>query len=386
MKLFEIKRKNMNLLKKFKALWIGRIILFVAIFSFFTAAPSFSARLKDIASIQGLRENQLVGYGLVVGLAGTGDGTQVKFTIKSIRNIMERMGIISVDPKQIKVKNVAAVMVTAKMPPLAKIGQKIDVVVSSLGDAKSLLGGTLILTPLKGIDGKIYAIAQGPISIGGYSAGGAGANVQKNHPTVGRIPNGATIEREIPVNLMAKRELKINLFRPDFTTVERAVDAINDTLGAEFAKAIDAETISLTIPPEYEGSPVALMAAVENVEISPDSKAEVILDERTGTVVMGKNVRISTVAVAHGNLSIQIKENPEVSQPAPFGGGQTAVTPNTQVRVKEGGGRLIVLKRGATIGELVSALNAVGVTPRDLISIMQSIKAAGALHADLRVI
>ncbi len=386
MKLFEIKRKNMDLLKRFRALWIGKIILFVAIFSFFAAAPSFSARLKDIASIQGLRENQLVGYGLVVGLAGTGDGTQVKFTIKSIRNIMERMGIISVDPKQIKVKNVAAVMVTAKMPPLAKIGQKIDVVVSSLGDAKSLLGGTLILTPLKGIDGKIYAIAQGPISIGGYSAGGAGANVQKNHPTVGRIPNGATIEREIPVNLMAKRELKINLFRPDFTTVERAVDAINDTLGAEFAKAIDAETISLTIPPEYEGSPVALMAAVENVEISPDTKAEVILDERTGTVVMGKNVRISTVAVAHGNLSIQIKENPEVSQPAPFGGGQTAVTPNTQVKVKEGAGKLIVLKRGATIGELVSALNAVGVTPRDLISIMQSIKAAGALHADLRVI
>ena len=386
MKLTEIKRKNNNSPKIYSTLWIGKIILFIAIFSFFAIAPSFSARLKDIASIQGLRENQLVGYGLVVGLAGTGDGTQVKFTIKSIRNIMERMGIISVDPKQIKVKNVAAVMVTAKMPPLAKIGQKIDVVVSSLGDAKSLLGGTLILTPLKGIDGKIYAIAQGPISIGGYSAGGAGANVQKNHPTVGRIPNGATIEREIPVNLLAKRELKINLVRPDFTTVERAVDAINDTLGAEFAKAIDAETISLTIPPEYEGSPVALMAAIENVEISPDAKAEVILDERTGTVVMGKNVRISTVAVAHGNLSIQIKESPQVSQPAPFGRGQTVVTPNTQVKVKEGAGRLIVLKRGATIGELVSALNAVGVTPRDLISIMQSIKAAGALQADLRVI
>ena len=386
MKQIEITRKNMNCPGRHGTLRMGKIILFIAFFYFFTACPSFSARLKDIASIQGLRENQLVGYGLVVGLAGTGDGTQVKFTIKSIRNIMERMGIISVDPKQIKVKNVAAVMVTAKMPPLAKIGQKIDVVVSSLGDAKSLLGGTLILTPLKGINGKIYAIAQGPISIGGYSAGGAGANVQKNHPTVGRIPNGATVEREIPVNLMAKRELKINLVRPDFTTAERAVDAINDTLGAEFARALDAETIALRIPPEYEGSPVALMAAVENVEVSPDARAEVILDERTGTVVMGKDVRISTVAVAHGNLSIQIKENPQVSQPAPLGRGQTAVTPDTQVKVKEGGGRLIVLKRGATIGELVSALNAVGVTPRDLISIMQSIKAAGALQADIRVI
>ncbi len=361
-------------------------ILFYLALLFTVITNATAARLKDIASIQGIRENQLVGYGLVVGLNGTGDGTQVKFTIKSIRNIMERMGIISIDPNQVKVKNVAAVMVTAQMPPLAKIGQKIDVVVSSLGDAKSLLGGTLILTPLKGIDGKIYALAQGPISIGGLSAGGAGANVQKNHPTVGRIPNGATVEREIPVNLLSKKELKINLHFPDFTTVERAVDAINDTLGAQFAKAIDAETISLTVPPEFENSPVSLMATIENVEISPDTKAKVILDERTGTVVMGKNVRISTVAIAHGNLSIQIKESPQVSQPNPFGAGQTAVVPNSEVKVNEGGGKLIVLKHGSTIGELVSALNAVGVTPRDLISIMQSIKAAGALHADLQVI
>ena len=368
---------------------VGKIVLFcLALFLGLGQVGELkAARLKDIASVQGLRENQLVGYGLVVGLAGTGDGTQVKFTIKSIRNIMERMGIISIDPNQVKVKNVAAVLVTAKMPPLAKIGQKIDVVVSSLGDAKSLLGGTLILTPLKGIDGKIYALAQGPVSVGGYSAGGAGANVQKNHPTAGRIPNGATVEREIPVNLLAKKELKINLFQPDFTTVGRAVDAINDVLGAPFAKAIDAETIKVRVPPEFEGSPVSLMSAIENVEISPDTKARVVLDERTGTVVMGKDVRISTVAVAHGNLSIQIKESPQVSQPAPFSRqGQTVVTPGTEVKVNEGGGKLVVLKHGSTIGELVSALNAVGVTPRDLIAIMQSIKASGALQADIQVI
>jgi len=346
-----------------------------------------AARLKDIAYVQGLRENQLVGYGIVVGLNGTGDGTQAKFTIQSIANLMERMGIINVDPKQVKVKNVAGVMVTAKMPPMAKIGQKIDVVVSSIGDAKSLLGGTLLLTPLKGINGEIYAVAQGPLSVGGYSAGGAGASVQKNHPTAGRIPNGATVEREIPVNLLAKRNLKINLYSPDFTTVSRLVDAINDSLGAEFAKPVDAETISLEVPPEYNGSPVSLMAAIENVEISPDTAAKVILDERTGTVVMGNQVRISTVAVAHGNLSIQIKENPQVSQPAPFSRlGQTAVTPSTQVQVNEAGGKLVILDHGATIGKLVAALNAVGVTPRDLIAIMQSIKASGALQAELQVI
>lgn len=370
---------------------MGRIIriavLFSALMLILQQGLADAARLKDIAYVQGLRENQLVGYGIVVGLNGTGDGTQAKFTIQSIANLMERMGIINVDPKQIKVKNVAGVVVTAKMPPLAKNGQKIDVVVSSIGDAKSLLGGTLLMTPLKGINGEIYAVAQGPMSVGGYSAGGAGANVQKNHTTVGRIPNGATIEKEIPVNLLAKRELKINLYEADFTTVSRMVDAINDTLGAEFATPVDAETVKLRIPPEYEGSPVSLMAAIEDVQISPDTTAKVILDERTGTVVMGDNVRISTVAVAHGNLSIQIKENPQVSQPAPFARrGQTAVTPNTQIKVNEGGGKLVLLNHGASIGQLVAALNAVGVTPRDLISIMQSIKASGALQADLQVI
>ncbi len=346
---------------------------------------SHGARLKDIADIQGVRSNQLVGYGLVVGLNGSGDGTQAQFTIQSIVNMMERMGI-NVDPKQVKVKNVAGVMVTAIMPPFAKVGQKIDVVVSSMGDAKSLQGGTLLLTPLKGVDGKVYALAQGPISIGGFAAGGAGASVQKNHPTAGRIPNGATVEKEIPVQMNDKGEVRISLFQPDFTTVIRAVEAVNDALGADLARAIDAETMTVRVPPEYQGNAVGLLAAIEKIEIDPDSKAKVVLDERTGTVVMGENVKLSKVAIAHGNLSIQIKESPQVSQPAPFSQGQTVVTPNTEIRAEEGAGEMVVLDTGATIGDLVRALNAVGVTPRDLIAILHSVKAAGALQADLEVI
>ncbi len=365
---------------------IGRVLVIFFLLTA-TASPALGARLKDIVDFEGLRENQLVGYGIVVGLNGTGDGTQAKFTIQSITNLMERMGIINVDPQQIKVKNVAGVIVTANMPPLAKIGQKIDVVVSSIGDAKSLAGGTLLLTPLKGIDGKIYAVAQGPLSVGGYAAGGAGASSQKNHPTAGRIPNGATIEREIPVDLNGKDEIRLNLQRSDFTTAVRIVEAINDAIGARFARSLDADTVAVEVPPEYEGDVVSFMAAIEGVEITPDTRAKVVLDERTGTVVMGSNVRLSTVAIAHGNLSIQIRETPEVSQPGPFArGGTTAVVPRTELEVKEGGGEMVLLKPGATIGELVSALNAVGVTPRDLIAIMHSIKAAGALQADIEVI
>jgi flagellar P-ring protein precursor FlgI len=351
-----------------------------------SASAVLGARIKDIASIQGMRDNQLFGYGLVVGLAGTGDGTQAKFTMLSIANMMERMGIINVDPQQIKVKNAAGVIVTAQMPPFAKNGQKLDVVVSSIGDAKSLQGGTLLMTPLKGVDGKVYAIAQGPVSIGGFAAGGQGGNVQKNHPTAGRIANGATVEREIPVDLNRKEQVRISLYRPDFTTVSRMVDAINDVMGVEAATAVDPETVSVRVPLEYRGSTVSFIASLENIEIEPDQKARIVLDERTGTVVMGSTVHISTVAIAHGNLSIRINENPQVSQPNPLGGGQTVTTPGTNVNVKEGGGEMVVLNGGATIGDLVSALNAIGVTPRDLISILGSIKAAGALQADIEVI
>ena len=344
-----------------------------------------ATRLKDVADVQGVRPNQLIGYGLVVGLNGSGDGTQAQFTIQSIVNMLERMGI-NVDPKQVKVKNVASVMVTADMPPFAKIGQKIDVVVSSLGDAKSLQGGTLLLTPLKGADGKVYAMAQGPLSIGGFAAGGGGASVQKNHPTAGRIPNGATIEREIPLSLNAKKQIHISLRNPDFTTVVRAVDAVNQLVGQKVAFPLDAETFVVNVPRRYKGNVVGLLAAIENCEINPDHKAEVVLDERTGTVVIGADVRLSPVAIAHGNLSIKITNNPEVSQPAPFGQGQTVVTPNTQVEAEEQKARLLSIPAQNTIGDLVSALNAIGVTPRDLISILQSIKAAGALRAELKVI
>ncbi|MGB9712550.1 MAG: flagellar basal body P-ring protein FlgI [Dissulfurimicrobium sp.] len=346
---------------------------------------SHAVRLKDIADIDGVRTNQLVGYGLVVGLNGTGDGTQADFTTQSIVNMMERMGVI-IDPKKVKVKNTAGVMVTAQMPPFSKIGQKLDVVVSSLGDAKSLQGGTLLLTPLKGIDGKIYAVAQGPISIGGFSAQGAGASVQKNHPTGGRIANGATVEREIPVALNQRSDILISLNNPDFITASRTAIAINSVLRGVDARAVDAETIKLTVPPEFRGDIVDLIAAIENVEIRPDQVAKVVLDERTGTVVVGSDVTISKVAISHGDLSIQINESPRVSQPQPFSQGATAVTPNTQISVQEGKGRLIVLNTQPNIGDLAKALNAIGVTPRDLIAIFTSLKAAGALHADLEII
>jgi len=361
------------------------LVITIALFFMTNLAPSHGARIKDIAQVQGMRINQLVGYGLVVGLNGSGDGTQAKFTLQSIANMMERMGI-NVDPNQVKVKNAAGVMVTANLPTFTKPGQRIDCVVSSIGDAKSLQGGTLLMTPLKGPDGKIYAIAQGPLSIGGFAAGGAGGGVQKNHPTVGKIPNGAIVERTVDVDLNNRTSITYSLNYPDITTVARMAEAINDALGQDVAKAVDPESVRIDIPPEFQGNVVSFLSRIEAIEVDPDVKAKVVLDERTGTVVMGEDVRIKTVAVSHGNLSIQIKETPQVSQPAPFGAGQTVVTPSTQVKVKEEKAHLMVLESGPTIGELVRALNAVGVTPRDLISILQSIKSAGALQAELEVI
>ena len=363
---------------------ITGIFLLFLVFQYLTGQAD-ATRLKDIAGIQGMRSNKLYGYGLVVGLKRTGDGTQAKFTIQSIANMLERMGV-NFNPNSVQVKNAAAVMVTAELPPFAKNGQKIDVNVASIGDAKSLQGGTLILTPLKGSDGNIYALAQGPLLLGGYSASGGGTSTTKNHPTAGRIPNGATVEREIPFDFNHRHHIDISLYRPDFTTVAGAVEAINDILEGDFARAVDAETIRINLPVEYEGNIVGLMATIENVNVGQEQKATVVMDERTGTVVMGKDVRISTVAIAHGNLSINIRETPVVSQPGPLSQGQTVVTNQAEVSAKEENGEMVVLKSGSSIGELVSALNAVGVTPRDLISIIQSIKTAGALQADLEVI
>jgi flagellar P-ring protein precursor FlgI len=367
-----------------------------------------AVRIKDLAAIKGIRHNQLIGYGLVVGLDGTGDKVGTTFTVQSLVNMIERMGI-HVDENDVTVKNVAAVMVTAKIPPFARIGNKIDVVVSSIGDAKSLSGGTLLLTPLRGVDRRVYALAQGPISVGGFAAGGAGGGgVTKNHPTVGRISRGATIEREILVSMQDKQDLIITLNNPDFTTAIRVCNAINEKLGQGVASTTDSGTLKLHVPEGSRNHVVQMLAAVENLEVTPDIVAKVVLNEKTGTVVIGENVRISTVAVAHGNLSIHIKERVAVSQPLPFApappdgttteqfqledgtvaapGGQTVVSPDSEVGVQEEKNRLLLVPSGSTIGELVRALNAIGVTPRDLITIFQSIKAAGALQAELEII
>lgn len=336
-----------------------------------------ATRLKDLASVKGVRDNQLVGYGLVVGLDGTGDGNKAPFTGQALVNMLENMGV-HVNPEDLKVKNVAGVLVTGKLPPFVKIGQKIDINLSSLGDASSLAGGTLIATPLKGLDGKIYAMGQGPVSIGGLEPQrGVSRNIQKNHLTVARIPAGATVEREVPFSLLTKKELTIHLNDPDFTTMSRVVHAVNGLLQGPYAKAKDSATVAINVPAAYEGNQVALLAELENLNVAPDSQAKIIIDERTGTVVMGENVTIDEVAVAHGNLSVQV--NPDPGQ-AP----SQEENPNITARDREN--LLVQLDSGVTLGEVVRALNSVGVTTRDLIAIFQSMKASGAIKAELQII
>lgn len=345
---------------------------------------SSAARLKDIADFGGVRANDLVGYGLVVGLAGTGDKSGAEFTMQSMANMLESMGV-KVDRSVLKPKNVAAVMVTAKMPASSRPGSRLDVTVSSLGDAASLLGGVLLLTPLKGVDGNIYALSQGPLAVGGFAAGGDAAAASKNITTVGRIPNGAVVERSVPFNFDDQEEILITMGSEDFSTTKQVTDSLNQALGGGFAHAQDASTIKLSIPPQYQGNLVALMASLENLEVKPDSRARVVVDEKTGTVVLGSNVSLSRVAVSHGNLNVVIAEQMQVSQPGPFGGGQTVITPSTQLGVREEQRRLVLMD-GASIQELVDGLNAIGATPRDLISILRTMKSAGALHADLEVL
>ncbi len=348
--------------------------------------PAAAIRLKDIANFKGVRPNQLIGNGLVVGLNGTGDGTNVDFNVQELANMLSHLGI-NADREKMKVKNIASVAVTALLPPFSRVGSRIDVVVSSMGDAKSLQGGTLLLTPLKGVDKQVYALAQGPVSVGGFSASGqAGGGVTKNHPTAGRITGGGTVEKEIPLDLLDKDIFTLSLHDADFTTSQRAVTAINKALQGTYALSRDGGTISVKLPPQYKGRVVPLLASLENLHINPDMVAKVVLDERNGTVVMGSNVRISTVAIAHGNLMVRIKEKPRISQPLPFSEGETAVVPDSTVTVREGANRLMVLPEGVSIGQVVQALNAIGVTPRDLIAILQAIKAAGALQAELEII
>jgi flagellar P-ring protein precursor FlgI len=344
-----------------------------------------AARIKDIASIKGVRSNQLLGYGLVIGLDGTGDGNKSVFTKQSIVSMLERMGM-TIDADEIRVENVAAVMVTAELPPYARVGNRVDVLVSSIGDASNLQGGTLLLTPLKAVNGIVHAVAQGPISTGGFEASGSGANIQKNFPTVGRVANGAMIEKEIAANFISNGSFSLSLLEPDFTTASRIAQAINTSFSDSIAVTPNPGTINVRIPQSYEERIVELVMRVESLLVNPDNVAKVVINERTGTVVMGENVRIGIIAIAHGSLSVQIKESSNVSQPLPFSEGETIVSPDTSISVEEGNGRLSVVNAGVSIGEVVRALNALGVTPRDLIAILQSIKAAGALSAKLEVI
>ena len=345
-----------------------------------------AVRIKDLAAIEGVRENQLVGYGLVVGLNGTGDSDQARLQLQSVATMLERMGV-TVNASLIKLKNVAAVMVTATLPPFAKQGNQLDVTVSSLGDAKSIAGGTLVMTPLKGADNLVYAVAQGSVLTNSFAFGGQGASAQKNHPTAGRIPAGALIERELPNSLAGKSRLRLNLAQADFTTASRVASSINAKFGQGVATTADPGSVSIQVPEGYSSRLIDFVSAVETLDVRPDSIAKVVLNERTGTIVMGDRVRISTVAVSHGNLSLVIKETPQVSQPAPLSsGGETKVVPRTQMKVEEEARRLVLLSEGATIGDVVRALNTLGVTPRDLIGILQAIKAAGALQAELVII
>ena len=344
------------------------------------------SRVKDLASIEGVRQNQLVGYGIVVGLNGTGDTlNNIPFTKQSLQAMLERLGV-NTRGATMRTQNLAAVMVTASLPPFGTQGNRIDVTVSSLGDAKSLQGGTLLVTPLLGADGEVYALAQGSVAIAGFSAEGDAAKITRGVPTNGRISNGANIEREIAFKINDARALRLSLRNPDFTTSKRIAAAINDFMGADTAEPTDPATVTLQIPAKFHGNMIRLVTEVEQLKVEPDQTARVIVDERSGIIVMGADVRVSTVAIAQGNLTVTISEQPQVSQPAPLSNGQTVVVPRTAVKVDTGdGNKLALVKEGITLRELVDGLNALGVGPRDLISILQAIKTAGALQADIEL-
>jgi len=351
------------------------------------SAPAFAvSRIKDLANIEGVRQNQLIGYGLVVGLNGTGDTlNNIPFTKQSLQAMLERMGV-NIRGATIRTGNVAAVMVTGNLPPFATQGTRMDVTVSALGDAKSLQGGTLLVTPLLGADGNVYAVAQGSLAINGFEAGGEATKITRGVPTNGRIANGALVEREIEFALNSLPNVRLALRNGDFTTAKRIAAAVNDYLGTKTAEPVDPSTVQLSIPPEFKGNVVALLTEIEQLQVDPDTPAKIIIDERSGIIVMGRDVRVNTVAVAQGNLTVTISESPQVSQPLPFSRGRTAVTPNTSVNVSEDGKKLAVVKNGVSLQQLVDGLNGLGIGPRDLIGILQAIKAAGAIQADIEVL
>lgn len=367
-----------------RRLRLAFVTLVVAILALLGGGDARAARLKDVAAVKGVRSNQIIGYGLVVGLRGTGDKQQTQFTTQSLRSLLAKMGI-SIDAKQIRVANVAAVMVTAKLPAFARTGSSIDAVVSSAGDASSLSGGMLLMTPLVGNDGQIYAVAQGPVAIGGFSAESGGSSISQNHPTVGTLVGGAIVEREVAYSMVGQEQFEIALHQPDFTTAQRTAQRINEEFKSAVAVARDSGTVDLTLPDAYQKDGVGFMARVESLEITPDKPAKIILNERTGTIVMGDSVRVSTVAVAHGNLTVVVNKINEVSQPAPFSLGDTTPIQNTDLETNQDESNLTVIEQTVTIGDLVRALNAMGTTPTDLISIIQAIKASGALSADVEM-
>jgi len=350
-------------------------------------AYAFS-RIKDLADIEGVRDNVLIGYGLVAGLNGTGDTLQNSpFTRQALQTILERLGV-NTRGANVNTKDIAAVMVTANLPPFAAQGSKVDVTVSAMGDAKSLQGGTLLATPLLAADGEVYALAQGPLAVGGFNAQGAGASVSRGVPTSGRISSGGTIEKEVTFKLAEAPSLRLSLRNPDFTTAKRVAQAINRFIGEPAASASDPATVHLVKPASFDGNIVALLTEIEQLKVEPDLPAKVVIDEQSGVIVMGSDVRISTVAIAQGNLTIRVTETPQVSQPQPFSmQGETVIVPRTDIEVdEETGKQLIIVRAGVSLEVLVNGLNALGVGPRDMISILQAIKAAGALQAEIEVI
>jgi flagellar P-ring protein FlgI len=357
------------------------------------ASPAFAApadaapRIKDVADFEGVRENQLVGYGLVVGLAGTGDSLRnAPFTRQSLAAMLERLGV-NASNGNLNTRNVAAVMVTANLPPFAAQGSRIDVTVSALGDARSLAGGQLLVTPLMGADQQVYAVAQGSLAIGGFSASGAsGSSVSRGVPTAGRIASGGLVERELSFDIAARQELRLSLRNPDFTTAQHIADAVNAAIGPGAAHATNPGAVQVRRPDAFAGDMVSLIGQIENLEVAVDAPAKIVIDENSGIVVMGDNVRVSTVAIAQGNLTISITEDPFVSQPAPLSQGQTTVVPQSGVHVEEDHGGLVVVPGGVPLRQLVNGLNALGVSPRDMISILQALKAAGAIQAEIEVL
>ena len=364
------------------------LISLVMLFMLAWASPAHAqSRIKDIVDFEGVRDNMLVGYGLVVGLNGTGDSIKTgHFTKQSLQAMLNRLGVKPTDAG-LDSKNVAAVMVTATLPAFSSKGSRVDVTVSALGDAKNLMGGTLLVTPLLGADGEVYAVSQGQVAVGGFSAGGAAATVTKGVPTSARIANGAIVEREIDFTMDSMDSVKLSLRNPDFTTARRVAQAVNAYLGTPAAESTDPSTVKVNVPDAYKGQVVAMITDLEQLRIEPDQIARVIIDEQSGIIVMGENVRLSTVAIAQGNLTIRITETPQVSQPGPFSQtGTTTTVPRTDVQVdQEQDTKLAVLQDGVTLQQFVNGLNALGIGPRDMITILQAIKASGALQAEIEV-